>query len=279
MKLAFSTNAFKKYSLQDSIKKISTIGYEGVEILADIPHAYPPMFGEEHIASAIDTLSECKIQVSNLNAFTLYAIKDVYHPSWIENDNSLRELRIQHTINCIELAQKIGSRNISTEPGGPIEPGVTDIVGLRKLFINGLNKVTAIAEKQNIKILIEPEPNLLLENSTEFLDFIKNVGSNYAKLNFDIGHFYCVNEDPGKLVYRLADYIEHFHLADIAANRVHNHLIPGQGSIDFRSVFKAIIEIGYKGFVTVELYPYQDDPMYAAKAAYDYLIRILNEVC
>jgi sugar phosphate isomerase/epimerase len=279
MKLAFSTNAFKKYSLQDSIRKISTIGYEGVEILADIPHAYPPMFGEEQIGSAIDTLSECKIQVSNLNAFTLYAITDVYHPSWIENDNSLRELRIQHTINCIELAQKIGSKNISIEPGGPVEPGVTDIVGLRKLFIDGLNKAAAIAEKNKIKILIEPEPNLLLENSSEFLDFIKNVDSDYVKLNFDIGHFYCVKEDPAKLVYRLVDYIEHFHLADIAANRVHNHLIPGQGSIDFRLVFKAIIEIGYKGFVTVELYPYQDDPMYAAKAAYDYLIRILNEVC
>jgi len=279
MKLAFSTNAFMKYSLEDSIRRISEIGYEGVEILADVPHAYPPMFGKEQIGSAIDTLSECKIQVSNLNAFTLYAITDVYHPSWIENDNSLRELRIQHTINCIELAQKIGSRNISTEPGGPIEPRVTDIVGLRKLFIDSLNKAVAIAEKDKIKILIEPEPNLLLENSSEFLDFIKNVDSDYVKLNFDIGHFYCVKEDPAKLVYRLADYIEHFHLADIASNRVHYHLIPGKGSIDFRSVFKAIIEIGYKGFVTVELYPYQDDPMYAAKAAYDYLIRILNEVC
>ena len=279
MKLAFSTNAFKKYSLEDSIRRISEIGYEGVEILADVPHAYPPMFGKEQIGSAIDTLSECKIQVSNLNAFTLYAITDVYHPSWIENDNSLRELRIQHTINCIELAQRIGSRNISTEPGGPIEPRVTDIVGLRKLFIDSLNKAVAIAEKDKIKILIEPEPNLLLENSSEFLDFIKNVDSDYVKLNFDIGHFYCVKEDPAKLVYRLADYIEHFHLADIASNRVHYHLIPGKGSIDFRSVFKAIIEIGYKGFVTVELYPYQDDPMYAAKAAYDYLIRILNEVC
>jgi len=279
MKLAFSTNAFMKYSLEDSIRRISEIGYEGVEILADVPHAYPPMFGKEQIGSAIDTLSECKIQVSNLNAFTLYAITDVYHPSWIENDNSLRELRIQHTINCIELAQRIGSRNISTEPGGPIEPRVTDIVGLRKLFIDSLNKAVAIAEKDKIKILIEPEPNLLLENSSEFLDFIKNVDSDYVKLNFDIGHFYCVKEDPAKLVYRLADYIEHFHLADIASNRVHYHLIPGKGSIDFRSVFKAIIEIGYKGFVTVELYPYQDDPMYAAKAAYDYLIRILNEVC
>jgi sugar phosphate isomerase/epimerase len=279
MKLAFSTNAFKKYSLQDSIRRISKIGYEGVEILADIPHAYPPMFGKEQIGSVISTLSECNMQVSNLNAFTLYAITDVYHPSWIENDTSLRELRIQHTINCIELAQKIGSKTISTEPGGPVEPGVTDIVGLRKLFVRGLSKAAAIAEKNKIKMLIEPEQNLLLENSTEFLDFIKNVDSDYVRLNFDIRHFYCVKEDPGKLVYRLADYIEHFHLADIASNRVHHHLIPGEGSVDFQSVFKAILEIGYKRFVTVELYPYQDDPMYAAKTAYDYLIGILNEAC
>ena len=65
----------------------------------------------------------------------------------------------------------------------------------------------------------------------------------------------------------MADYIEHFHLADIATDRVHNHLIPGKGSIDFRSVFQAINEIGYKGFVTVELYPYQDNPVYAATAS------------
>ena len=278
MKLAFSTNAFKKYSLHDSIKKISTIGYEGVEILADVPHAYPPLVGEEQIRSVMDTLSECKIQVSNLNAFTLYAITDVYHPSWIENDNSLRELRIQHTMNCIKLAQKIGSKNISTEPGGPVESGITDITKIKKLFITGLNKAAAIAEENKIKILIEPEPNLFIENSTQFLNFINDINSDFVRLNFDIGHFYCVREDPAKLVYRLADYIEHFHLADIAIDRVHNHLIPGKGSIDFRSVFQAIDDIGYKGFVTVELYPYQDNAVYASTTAHRYLTEILNKI-
>jgi sugar phosphate isomerase/epimerase len=48
-------------------------------------------------------------------------------------------------------------------------------------------------------------------------------------------------------------------------------LIPGKGAIDFRKVFDAIDGIGYKGFVTVELYPYQDNPSLAAQQAYDYL--------
>jgi sugar phosphate isomerase/epimerase len=278
MKLAFSTNAFKRYSLGESIRAIANIGYEGVEILADVPHAYPPVFGKDRIQSTRDIISEYKIQISNLNAFTLYAIMDVYHPSWIENDAVLRESRIQHTINCLKLARKIGSKNISTEPGGPINSDSLDLSQLKKLFLNGLTRTAAIAEKERIKILIEPEPNLLLENSEQFLDFVKNINSHYIRLNFDIGHFYCVREDPAELVHTLADYIEHFHLADIATDRVHNHLIPGQGSIDFSSVFKAIKEIGYEGFVTVELYPYQDNPVYAATVAYQYLNEILNQV-
>ena len=278
MHLAFSTNAFKKYSLEESIRAIANIGYEGVEILGDVPHAYPPLFGEEQIQSVKDILIKSKVQISNINAFTLYAIKDTYHPSWIENNYAMRELRVQHTVNCLELASKIGSKNISTEAGGPIDRDILDKSELRKLFVTGLTRAAATAEKEKVKILIEPEPNLLLENSGQFLEFIKNISSDYVGLNFDIGHFYCMWEDPAKVVYDLADYTEHFHLADIANDRVHNHLIPGLGSIDFRSVFKAISEIGYEGFVTVELYPYQDNPIHAAKLAYQYLSGILNKV-
>jgi sugar phosphate isomerase/epimerase len=236
------------------------------------------LLGEEQIRSAKAILLESKVQISNINAFTLYAIIDTYHPSWIENNDAMRELRIQHTVNCIELASKIGSKNISTEAGGPIDRANLDKSELKKFFANGLTRAAAVAEKEKVKILIEPEPNLLLENSGQFLEFIKSIRSDYVGLNFDIGHFYCVGEDPAEVVYELAGYIEHFHLADIANDRVHNHLIPGQGSIDFRSVFRAIREIGYEGFVTVELYPYQDNPIYAAKLAYQYLSGILSQV-
>lgn len=276
MKLAFSTNAFKKYSLEESIKTIADIGYDGVEILCDIPHAYPDNLGEKKIQSIIDCVSNCNIQISNLNAFTLYAITDVYHPSWIENEKELRQLRIQHTINCIHLAKKLGSNNLSTEPGGPNDRNTNNnIHQLEKLFLEGLNSAAAVAEEERVTILVEPEPNLLIENSKQFLNFIRNVPSPFVKLNFDIGHFYCVREDPVKLINDLSEYIVHFHLADIADNRVHNHLIPGKGSIDFRSVFKAMDDIGYEGFVTVELYPYQDNPAYAAEMAYKYLKSII----
>lgn len=264
---------------------IADLGYEGLEILCDIPHAYPPKFMEGNQIKLIkNLLSKCNLQISNLNAFTLYGINDVYHPSWIEEDNELRLLRVKHTIDCIQIAKELGAKSISTEPGGPIEcigsldnNNYNNREQLETLFVEGLKIAAQVAEENGILILVEPEPNLLIENSRQFLDIIKTINSKSVKLNFDIGHFYCVREDPARLIYELSDYIEHFHLADISEERVHNHLIPGHGSIDFHSVFKAIKGIGYKGFVTVELYPYQENPQATAKIAHEYLKRIITE--
>ena len=269
VKFAFSTNAFTNYSLTQSIEEISKIGYEGVEIMCDVPHAYPPDLNEDKIKEINNLLIRNNMQISNLNAFTLFALGDTYHPSWIENSKNARDLRITHTLDCINLAEKLGAKNISIEPGGPIEMPANREKYL-KLFIDGVRQILPQAEKKHVKILVEPEPELLLERSAEFLQFMKEFDSKFLKLNFDIGHFYCVREDPSALVLKLQEYIEHFHMADIK-NRKHFHLIPGQGSIDFRKVFATISEIGYEGYVTVELYPYKINPIEAASESMKYL--------
>lgn len=244
-------------------------------MLCDVPHAYPPAFGEECIASTRKLVSDLDMGVSNLNAFTLYAIGDVYHPSWIESDEKQRVQRLQHTLDSIAMARKIGARNISTEPGGPMDGAEMSRSVLEKLFLQNIRLAEKAAQDAGVKILIEPEPGLLLESSEQFLHFIRDVQTDFVGLNFDVGHFYCVGEEPADLVYRLADHIGHFHLEDIAASRVHQHLIPGDGAIDFESVLGAINGAGYKGYLTVELYPYQEDPVSAAKAAFDYLSSVM----
>src|SRR5919106_1765195 len=177
IKLAFSTNAFKRYSLDDSIKEIAKVGYSGVEILCDIPHAYARTFTDDQARALKKTLMSSNMQISNLNAFTLYAIGDTYHPSWIED--SSREMRIEHTIECIRLAKKIGAKHLSTEPGGPV-PAVSssrqqyqDIGRLEKIFVDGLTRISKTAEEEeDINVLIAPEPGLLIENSRQFKNFM-----------------------------------------------------------------------------------------------------------
>ena len=58
----------------------------------------------------------------------------------------------------------------------------------------------------------------------------------------------------------MAPHTKHYHIEDIAATRKHQHLIPGRGAIDFAAVLREIATSGYDGWITVELYPYIDDP-------------------
>ena len=51
---------------------------------------------------------------------------------------------------------------------------------------------------------------------------------------------------------------------------MHQHLTPGKGVIDFAGVFSALKDIGYNGWTTVELYPYETTAG-VAKLAFDHL--------
>jgi sugar phosphate isomerase/epimerase len=269
MKFAFSTNAFRRYSLDESIRILAAAGYEGVEIMADVPHAYPLHLDDGDIEGIRKTIHDNHLAISNINAFMHHADGDTYHPSWIEDDPALRAKRVDYTMRCIDLAAKLGARTISTEPGGPLQ-SMTREEGLR-LFKEGLAAVAGSAREKGVRILIEPEPGLLIENSSQFLDLFDHLDSKVFGVNFDVGHFFCVGEDPARLIRKMSGIIHHFHLEDIAPTRVHHHLQLGKGAVNIPEVLKTIEEIGYEGFVTVELYTYEDCPGEAALEALKYL--------
>ena len=82
--------------------------------------------------------------------------------------------------------------------------------------------------------------------------------------------------NPGRIfrgwsAHRAPDHVAHVHLEDIGSNRVHQHLTPGKGAVDFGAIFKSLESIQYRGWVTVELYPYETTAAGVAKLAFDHL--------
>lgn len=278
MKLAFSSNAYLRFSFNDAAKKIGKLGYQGIEIMADVPHAWPAFMLEEQKQGIRDSLKSNNLAISNINSFMMHAVNDprqrYWYPSWIEPDKHYRQIRIDHTMRCLTMAKELGAPCITTEPGGPVEAGASWNAGL-KLFVEMLKPVIEHAEKEGVLLLIEPEPGLLIETADQFLEFMGHIKSPMVGCNFDIGHSYCVGDDPASTIPRLAKYIKHFHLEDIASTRVHHHLIPGDGAIDFKAAIEAIKAIGYKEWITIELYPYVEDPDQAAKLARERIAPLL----
>lgn len=280
MKLAFSSNAYMHFSVEETIHRVAALGYAGIEILADVPHAWPAGLLEERKQSLRDSLSESGLQISNVNAFMMNAVADprqpYWHPAWTEPDPHYRAIRREHTRRALRLAREIGAPHITTEPGGPLQGRPWDEAA--KLFYEELMPCVATAEEVEVPLLIEPEPELLLERFDEYLRFVERIDSPWVGLNFDIGHAYCVGEDPQDWVARMAPHTRHYHFEDIAATRVHRHLIPGHGAIDFEATLRAIAATGYDGWITVELYPYIENPDDAAREAFDFLSAAMNKL-
>jgi sugar phosphate isomerase/epimerase len=281
MKLAFSTNAYLHYSFAEAVERIAAIGYRGVEVMADVPHAWPAYLLPAQKQALRDALASHGLAVANVNAFMMHAVNDYrqkyWHPSWIEPDPHYRRVRVDHTKRALTLAKEIGAPCITTEPGGPVGPGESWTAAL-KLFVEELKPVAEHAEKEGVLLLVEPEPGLLIEKAAQFEEFMRHIDSPAVALNFDIGHMYCVGEDPPVALRQLAKFVRHIHLEDIASTRVHHHLVPGEGAIDFGATLWAVQDIGYSGWVTIELYPYIDNPDAAARTAFDRIRHIVTEI-
>ncbi len=276
MVFGYSTNAYVKYTVAESLERIANLGFKGVEIMCDRPHLYPPDFKGEALAAIRAILERRGLRVTNLNSFTLFAVGDTYLPSWIEPDPARRDIRVRHTLECLEVARALGAANISIPPGGPLEKGMGRDEALR-LFYAGLDQVIPMAEELGIKVLVEPEPDLLMERTAEFKPFIRDIRSPLIGLNFDIGHFFCAGEDPAAALEELFEWVGHMHVEDIPASREHNHLIAGQGAIDFTAVFGAMARLGYDGDISLELYPYVDTPDEAGKKSLEHLLPLFAE--
>ncbi len=134
------------------------------------------------------------------------------------------------------------------------------------------------AEKEGVLLLVEPEPGLLIEKMDQFHELMRYIDSPAVGLNFDIGHAYCVGDEPVEFIPKMAKHIRHIHLEDIAATRVHQHLVPGDGAIDFAATLRAIQSIGYQGWVTIELYPYVENPDEAARRGRQHILNLLAKL-
>lgn len=281
MKWSYSSNAYMRFSLEETARRIAAIGFQGLELLADAPHAWPAGLLPQTAAAIRGIIESSGLEIANINAFMMNAVADprqpYWHPSWIEPSAEYRAIRREHTKRAIELAAALGAPGLQTEPGGPIPPGYSRRHALQ-IFYDELMPCVEIAEGRNVNLLIEPEPGLLIEHPEQYLEFAERVGSPRLGLNFDIGHFFCVGEEPARWVPLLASHTRHYHIEDIPPDRRHSHLVPGRGAIDLAAVLRAIRETGYQGWITVELYPYIDQPDEAGAEALAYLKRLSADI-
>jgi fructoselysine 3-epimerase len=282
MNYAYSTNGYMNYSLKKALQQISLHGYTGVEILADIPHAFPNHLSLETIIEIGKLIENLDLTMVNINAntatgyFPTSVVGEVFfEPSLCNRQKEVRNLRVDYTKKCIDLCCYWGAKNLSITsgkclPGNPPKQA-------NNLFKESLAIILDYAVKKDVLIGIEYEPGLLIERALEAEVVLKEMGCPNLGVNLDLGHSKLAGESLTEVIHRFNGRIWNVHIEDIQGLK-HYHLIPGEGDLDFKEIIEALKDINYSRFLTVELYTYIDDPDKAAISSIAYLKKIEKEL-
>lgn len=275
MKIGFSSNAFSKTNIHYAIEILSKIGYQGIEIVLDLPHAFLPIKNYE-INQIKNSLQNNNINVTNLNSNTVLgwdknSSGNKFEPSLSNKDENLRKWRISYTKRAIDLAYSLNVPSICVTSGILNKSNIQNEL---KFFQKSLIILAEYAEQKNILLGIEYEPGLLIDNSENVWNFVSNDFKNIG-LNLDTCHAAVLGEKIPEIIKKFTKNIYHTHISD-CKNNIHYHLIPGLGDINFKEIYDSLKKIGYSGFLTAELYPYSDNPEEAASKAFIYLENLMK---
>ena len=258
MKIGVITDCFKK-THEEGIKQAATLGLDGVQIYATT--------GEFSPALSVGKKAEYKrlLQEKGLVVSALCGDMGGYGFE-IAEDNAER---IEKTKRIIDLAVEFGAKVVTTHIGViPEEKSHPRY----KVMLSALTECGLYAKEKGVTLAIETGP----EKAKTLLAFIEDTKGGVG-VNLDPANFTMVTgQDAVEAVYLLKDHIVHTHAKDgrmlnenqnpadvyhafavggvdaLNACEGFKELPLGEGDVDWEQYIKALREIGYDGFLTIE---------------------------
>jgi protein FrlC len=270
MKLAFNTWVYSSfpiwvpaYPLEETIRRIARIGYDGIEIGAAAPHAYPAYMSSERRREIRTVLDDNNIVVSAmLPAPGGGPGFNVASPLPEE-----RRAAIEQYKDVAQLCSDLGGDTLLYVAGWVIYG--TEWKQAFAWSREALAEIGQAASNLGVTVVIEQNPadGNLLESADDGIEMMRAVNAPNVKLMFDTIHAMYRNEVPTDYVYRMGSDLRYVHISDV------DRLPPGQGRGDFVGLIQALKDISYDGFLSMEIgFNYRNaQPDKFAREAYEYM--------
>jgi fructoselysine 3-epimerase len=276
MKLSFNTWVYSSfpvwvpaYTLEETIKRIARIGYDGIEIGAAAPHAYPAHLSQERRKDIKKMLDDNNLSVSSmLPAPGGGPGFNVASPLPEERAGAVAQYK-----EVVALCADLGGPTVMYIAGWQIY-GTTRVQAW-DWSREALSEVAKSADDRGVTIVIEPTPtdSNLIESCDDAIELMEQVAAPNVKLMFDTQHAYYRNEVPTDYVYRMGKNLRHVHIAEFGRGA------PGTGPGDFVGLVEALHEIGYEGYLAMEIgfNRRNVEPDLVARQAYEYLKPLVSK--
>jgi L-ribulose-5-phosphate 3-epimerase len=268
-----------KLNAVEGIKKAAQIGASGIQIHAVSGETAPENLNMSKRKELLDIIKSNGLEVAAVcGDLGGHGFSDQKENAW----------RIEKSKRIMDLAKELETDIITTHIG--VIPKNSSHPRWQ-IMQEACEKLGEYADSLNAIFAIETGP----ETADELKGFLDSLKSNGVRVNMDPANLVMVTgENPKEAVYKLSDYIVHTHAKDgimmfkkdpeviygiiedtIKEQRAFKEVPLGEGDVHFPSYLKALSDIGYNGYLTIER-EVGDEPIKDIQKAVSFLRDTMN---
>lgn len=246
---------------EKSIQKAAELGFHGVELALRRAEEIAPSY----LKRLLDTHG---LEVSCISTGQVYADGGLRltHENAEKRANTIRIFKA-----LIDLAAEFGQIvNIGRVRGSIGDKPRKEV---EDLFIDVARELCAYALKRDVTLILEPVNRYEIDfivSVREGVELMEKIGMPNMMLMPDVFHMNIEDVTIGPELAKHIDHIKYIHIADS------NRLAPGQGHLDFRNILDNLLQVGYDGWLSLEILP-NPDPDTAARQAADFVLPLIKE--
>ncbi|HUR58420.1 MAG TPA: sugar phosphate isomerase/epimerase family protein [Opitutaceae bacterium] len=270
MKFGICNETFQNWKIDDIFSYCAKIGYDAVEVapftLAKYVTDIPPAERQRIRESA----AKAGIAISGIH-WVLVQAEGMYLTS---PDVATRERTAKYFCDLVDFCADIGGKIIVV--GSPKQrrllPGVTTEQAWT-WATDVFRPSVKLAEKRGVTICFEPlapvETNFI-NTAADGIRFTQQLGSRNFQVILDVKAMSSESKPIPQIIRESKGNFAYFHANDA------NMKGPGFGDVDFRPIAAALKEVGYNGYVSVEVFKYDEGPEVIATKSLEYLKKVFG---
>ncbi len=241
IELGASTLSFRHDPLDVALQELSALGFRKIDLVM-IPsycsHFNPVTASQQEKDQLKARLGELKLAVSTLNT-----------GDGLLGIPQLRERALAFAKASLDLAQELNAYAITMQSG--VEPPPDQWIEVARTVAADVRELGDYARDRGLDLTLELHKTMLMANTQQALDLMELVDHPNVGVTLDSSHITYAGEIAADVALKLGSHVKHVHLRDGIGKNI--LVVPGDGTVDFDTLARALHQIGYNRAAVIEL--------------------------